>query len=86
MAAKKGKGLSKLMDLSDEMAGFMGKDRASRADITKKIWDYIKKHDLQDENDRRTIIPDDVLAEILGPRPISMFKIATKVSDHVFEP
>lgn len=80
----KGKGLQKPMQLSDEMADFMGKDKASRADITKKIWAHIKKNDLQDSKDRRTIIPDDVLEPILGRKPISMLKIATKVSEHVF--
>lgn len=81
----KGKGLNKPMNLSEDLADFIGKDRASRAEITKKLWDYIKKNDLQDEKDRRTIVPDDVLAPILGSRPISMFKVATKISAHVFE-
>lgn len=81
----KGKGLNKPMALSEELADFMGKDVASRADITKKPWVYIKKHELQDPNDKRTVIPDDTLSSILGNRPISMFKIATKVSEHVSE-
>lgn len=78
-----GKGLDKALVLSSELAEFMGKTRASRTQITKAIWVYIKDNDLQDPEDKRTINPDDTLAEILGSKPLSMFKIATKVSDHV---
>lgn len=65
------------------MAEFMGKNTASRAEITKKIWAHVKRHKLQDPDDKRTVIPDDVLEPILGSKPVSMFKIATKVSEHV---
>ena len=83
MARGGGKGLNKPLELSEEMADFMGKDTASRAEITKKIWAYIKKNKLQDEDNRRMIVPDEVLEPIIGSNPISMFKMATKISDHV---
>lgn len=76
-------GLNKPCDLSEDMADFMGKDSASRAEITKKIWVHVKKHKLQDPDDKRTIIPDDTLEPILGKRPITMFKIGSKISEHI---
>ena len=82
MAKKKG-GLDIKLNLSEDMADFMGRDRASRAEITKKIWDHIKKNDLQSPENRRNIEPDDTLEPILGAKTISMFKIATKISEHV---
>lgn len=83
MAKKKASGLDKKVELSEDLSDFMGKSSASRAQITKKIWEHIKKEDLQDPDDKRTILPDDVLEPILGSKPISMFKIATKISEHV---
>ena len=80
--AKKGSALTKKLALSDELAEFMGKDTASRAEVTKAIWVYIKKHGLQDEDDKRTIIPDDELAQIIGKNPINMMKMTGVVSKH----
>lgn len=80
----RGSGLNKPLELSEDLADFMGKSKATRAQITKKIWDHIKKHKLQDPDDKRTIIPDDTLEPILGARPIGMFKMPGKISEHVF--
>lgn len=81
--AKKASGLSRPLELSEELADFMGKDQASRAQIMKSIWVHIKKHDLQDPSNKRNILPDDVLEPILGSKKLSMFDIAKKISDHV---
>lgn len=78
----KGGGFNTLLGLSDELADFMGKDKATRAQVTKAVWDHIKKKKLQDPKDKRTIRPDAVLATILGNRPINMFKMTTKLSQH----
>ncbi len=78
-----GKGLLKKLELSDELADFMGKAKASRAEITKALWAYIKKKKLQDPSDKRSVIPDDTLEPILGSRPLTMFQIPKKVSEHI---
>lgn len=79
----KGKGLSIKLNLSEDMEEFMGKSMASRTEITKAIWDYIKSEGLQDEDDGRIIHPDDVLEPILGKKSIKMTEIARKISAHV---
>ena len=72
---RKGRGGS--LTPSKELAAVIGKEKVSRGQATKKIWEYIKKHDRQDPNDKRTILPDDLLAAVFGSKePISMFKIA----------
>jgi chromatin remodeling complex protein RSC6 len=81
----KGSGINQPLELSEEMAEFIGKDTSTRAQITKKIWDHIKKHDLQDPDDRRTIIPDETLEPILGSKPVHMLKLAGIISKHVFK-
>jgi len=47
-----------------------------RTTITKVLWKYIKDRDLQNPNDRREIIPDDLMGEAFGSRPFSMFQMA----------
>lgn len=74
-----GKGIQKPLNLSEELGDFMGKDRASRADVTKEIWKYIKKHGL---NEGRKITPDDTLANVVGRGSFDMMKLAGKLSPH----
>lgn len=78
----KGSALTKKLELDDELADFMGKDTASRAEVTKAVWAHIKKHDLQDEEDRRVIHPDEDLEPIIGQSPINMMKMTGKISKH----
>jgi chromatin remodeling complex protein RSC6 len=81
--AKAATGLNKLLNISDELAEIIGKKKASRPMVMKLVWAYIKKYDLQDPDSRRTIIPDDLLAEVLGSKPIDMMKMTKKLSDHM---
>ncbi len=78
----RGSALTKKLDLSDELAEFMGKSTASRAEVMKALWKHIKKEDLQVPSNKRNIDPDDVLEPILGSRTITMFQIAGKLNKH----
>lgn len=80
----RGSAITRKCELSEELAEFMGKEKASRAEVTKAIWAYIKKHDLQDPDNRRMILPDDELAPIIGSRPINMLKMTGQISKHIF--
>lgn len=79
------KGLMKPMNCSSDLSAVIGKKKCSRAETMKLLWAYIKKNKLQDEDDKRTIIPDSKLGRVLGSRPINMLKIAGKISDHLSE-
>lgn len=76
----------KPVQVSDELAEIIGKGPMARTEVTKKIWDYIKKNKLQDKNNKRNIIPDAKLAKVLGSAPIDMFKMTSKISKHLKEP
>lgn len=76
-------GLKKKYELSEDLADFMGKSSASRLEINKKLWAYIKANDLQDPDNKRVIIPDDVLETIFGPDEFDMFQMASMLSDHL---
>ncbi len=65
------------------LAEVVGKGPMPRTEITKKLWVYIKKHKLQDKENKRMINPDDKLAKVLGKKQIDMFKMTAKVSKHL---
>ncbi len=55
-----------------------------RTEVTKKIWDYIKKNKLQDSINRRLINADDKLQAVFGgKRQVSMFEMTKLVSNHL---
>ncbi|KAF4741453.1 glycylpeptide N-tetradecanoyltransferase, partial [Perkinsus olseni] len=56
-------GLHQLCSLSPELSKIVGASKASRVDINKKLWGYIKSHNLQEESDKRNIKPDAVLGK-----------------------
>lgn len=68
---------------SPELAEIVGKDDLPRSEVVKKVWDYIKKNDLQDEKDRRQINGDDKLSKIFGKKSVSMFEMNKHLSAHL---
>lgn len=77
----------KPVHVSEALAEIVGHGPMPRTEVTKKLWDYIKKHKLQDPNNKRNIIPDKKLATVLGSSsPIDMFKMTSKLSKHLKEP
>jgi upstream activation factor subunit UAF30 len=61
----------------------IGNKPMPRTDVTKKIWDYIKKNGLQDKTNRRNINADDKLAKLFGKKQVSMFEMTKLVSKHL---
>lgn len=56
----------------------------SRSEVTKKLWEYIKANNLQDEKNKRLIVPDTKLSPIFGTEePVDMFKMTALVSKHI---
>ena len=81
---RKSSGLTQLMyHLSPELAEVVGTKKATRPQVVKKIWVYIKAKKLQDSKNRRLINPDARLSEVLGKRPIDMLKMAGAISKHL---
>jgi chromatin remodeling complex protein RSC6 len=55
-----------------------------RTEVTKKLWTYIKKHQLQDSKNRRMINADDALKSVFGgKKQVSMFEMTKLVSKHL---
>jgi len=86
MAVKKGagKGLMKEMKPSPELAKIVGDKPLPRTEVTKKLWDYIKKNNLQDAKNKRNINADEKLLPIFdGKKQVSMFDMAKLVGKHL---
>ncbi|MEO8406510.1 MAG: SWIB/MDM2 domain-containing protein [Chitinophagaceae bacterium] len=72
------------LNASPALAEVVGSKPLPRTQIIKKIWDYIKKNNLQDKKNRRMINADDKLKTLFGGKmQISMFELAKVVSKHV---
>lgn len=72
------------MKLSPELADVVGARMMPRTEVTKRLWLYIKKHDLQDKRNRRNIHADDKLLRIFdGKKTVSMFEMTKLVSKHM---
>ncbi|MCH9631310.1 MAG: DNA topoisomerase 1 [Chlamydiia bacterium] len=70
--------------LSKELADVVGEKELPRTEVTKKIWVYIKKNDLQDEKNKRLIVPDKKLEKVFGSKePVDMMKLAGKLTKHL---
>src|SRR3954467_5158003 len=69
---------------SPALAEVVGSKGIPRTQIIKKIWDYIKKNNLQDKKNRRMINADEKLRTVFaGKDQISMFELAKVVTKHV---
>lgn len=76
-------GIAQQVTPSAELGAIVGKEPLTRAELTKRVWDYIKSHDLQDANDRRQINADDTLKKVLGKDQVSMFEMTKLINQHV---
>ena len=77
----------KAMTPSTVLAAVVGSMPMPRTEVTKKIWDYIKKHNLQDAKNRRMINADDNLRPVFnGKRQVSMFEMTKLVNGHLKDP
>ncbi|MFT5206375.1 MAG: chromatin remodeling complex protein RSC6 [Candidatus Omnitrophota bacterium] len=86
MAAKKkaNSAFMKPLEVTDELAAVVGKGPLPRSEVVKKLWVYIKKHDLQDPKARRNIIADDKLLPVFGGKKVvDMFEMTKLVSKHL---
>jgi len=74
----------KAMTPSSTLAAVVGSIPLPRTEVTKKIWDYIKKNKLQDAVNRRLINADERLKAVFGGKSkVSMFEMTKLVSNHL---
>jgi chromatin remodeling complex protein RSC6 len=81
--ANKNSAFMKPMQPSQELSKIVGTEPLPRSEVTKKIWDHIKKNKLQNPENKREILADDKLEPIFGGKKLDMFQMTKAVNKHL---
>lgn len=73
----------KAMTPSAALAAIVGASALPRTEVTKKVWEYIKKNKLQDAANKRMINADAKLKEIFKKAQASMFEMTKMINEHL---
>ena len=74
----------KAMNIGEALQPVVGSKPMPRTEVTKKLWDYIKKNKLQDAKERRNINADENLKKVFGgKKTVSMFEMTKLVNKHL---
>ena len=86
-ARKPNAAFMKAMQPSPALAKIVGEKPLPRTEVVKKLWQYVKKNNLQDKKEKRNINADDQLREVFGgKRTVSMFEMTKLVNDNLKNP
>ena len=68
----------------DKLAAIIGSEAVPRTEVTRKVWEYVRNHQLQDPENKTFIKADDKLRPIFdGKDRVSMFEMTKLVSNHL---
>lgn len=82
--AKSNSAFMKPLTVSPELAAVVGKGPMARSEVVKKLWEYIKSKNLQDEKNKRNINADENLKKVFGGKSmVNMFEMTKLVSKHL---
>lgn len=74
----------KPLTLSPELTAVVGDGPMPRSEVVKKLWEYIKAHNLQDPENKRNIKADEKLKKVFGGKEVvNMFEMTKLVSQHL---
>lgn len=77
-------GLAQTVTPDKALAAVIGAEPGTRADITKRIWEYVRNNKLQDTKDKRVINADAKLKPVFGGKEsVTMFEMTKLVNQHV---
>jgi upstream activation factor subunit UAF30 len=75
--------LQKPLKPSAELAAIVGSEPLPRGEVVSKVWEYIKKHDLQNPANKREILADEALKKVFGKDKATMFEMNKYFSQHL---
>ena len=75
--------LMKPLQPSQELAAVVGSQPLARPEVVSKVWEYIKKHDLQNPQNKREIMADDKLEKVFGKKKVTMFEMNKHLAQHL---
>ena len=76
-------GLARPVKPSPELAAITGSDPLPRSEVVSKMWDYIRKNNLQNPENKREILADDKLEKVFGQKKVTMFEMNKHLSRHL---
>ena len=79
---KKPNALQQPLQPSPELAAVVGSGKLARGEVVSKIWEYIKKNNLQNPENKREILADDKLQPIFGKKKVTMFEMNKHLAQH----
>jgi upstream activation factor subunit UAF30 len=82
-AKKVNPALMKPLQPSKELAAVVGSKPLPRAEVVSKVWDYIKKNNLQDPANKREIVADEKLQAVFGKNRVTMFEMNKHLAQHL---
>ena len=75
--------LQKPLQPSKELAAVVGPEPLPRGEVVSRVWDYIKKNNLQNPENKREILADDKLAPLFGKKKVTMFEMNKHLAQHL---
>jgi chromatin remodeling complex protein RSC6 len=73
----------KALKPSAALAVVVGSEPLPRTEVTKRLWDYIKAHNLQNPANKRNILCDNALRAVMGKDEVTMFEMTGLVGKHL---
>ncbi|NML44494.1 hypothetical protein HHL11_12080 [Ramlibacter sp. G-1-2-2] len=81
--SSKNSAFMKALKPSPELAAVIGPEPLPRTEATKRLWEYIKAHNLQNPANKRNILCDDKLLAVMGKREVTMFEMTGLMGKHL---
>jgi chromatin remodeling complex protein RSC6 len=76
-------GLARPVTPSADLAAITGSAPLPRSEVVSKIWDHIRKNNLQNPQNKREIVADDKLRKVFGKDRATMFEMNKLLSNHL---
>merc|ERR1712203_946764 len=89
MGSPKKTGIQMPLNVSNELAKIIGTakgEQVSRPQVVKKLWDYLKKNNLQDPEQKQWFTPDKTMQPIFGKEKIKCFSMSKYLKEHLTNP
>ena len=80
---KAGGGLARPVTPSADLAAIVGSSPLPRSEVVSKVWDHIRKNNLQNPSNKREILADDKLKKVFGVDKCTMFEMNKHLSRHL---
>ena len=81
--ATKNSAFMKEMTPSGQLAAIVGDKPLARTEAVKRVWDYIKSHNLQNPANKRNILCDGALKAVMGKDEVTMFEMTGLLGKHL---